>query len=106
MKGYSSQVKLFPVSFKTGHGVTLTDADGNNYIDFSSGIYVTNLGYCHPKVVQYLQKYTATLMNCHDFSTEIKTRFLEKLASLTPGNVAVILMKPIQGWEWLNSLSG
>jgi 4-aminobutyrate aminotransferase-like enzyme len=41
MKGYSSQVRLFPVVFESGHGCTLTDADGNVYIDFSSGIYVT-----------------------------------------------------------------
>jgi 4-aminobutyrate aminotransferase-like enzyme len=38
MKGYSSQVKLFPVVFEKGHGVTLTDVDGNTYLDFSSGI--------------------------------------------------------------------
>ena len=92
MKGYSSQVKLFPVSFESGHGVTLTDADGNKYIDFSSGIYVTNLGHCHPKVVEYIQKHTARLMNCHDFTTEVKVRFLEKLASLTPGNLNGIQM--------------
>lgn len=92
MKGYSSQVKLFPVAFESGHGVTLTDVDGNKYIDFSSGIYVTNLGHCHPKVVEYIQKHTAQLMNCHDFSTEIKTLFLEKLASLTPGNLNGIQM--------------
>jgi 4-aminobutyrate aminotransferase-like enzyme len=92
MKGYSSQVKLFPVSFESGHGVTLTDADGNKYIDFSSGIYVTNLGHCHPKVVEYIQKYTARLMNCHDFTTEVKVQFLEKLASLTPGNLNGIQM--------------
>jgi len=92
MKGYSSQVKLFPVSFESGHGVTLTDADGNKYIDFSSGIYVTNLGHCHPKVVEYVQKHTAQLMNCHDFTTEVKAQFLEKLASLTPGNLNGIQM--------------
>ncbi|MBN1298211.1 MAG: aspartate aminotransferase family protein [Actinobacteria bacterium] len=92
MKGYSSQVKLFPVAFESGHGVTLTDADGNKYIDFSSGIYVTNLGHCHPKVVEYLQKYTAQLMNCHDFTTEIKALFLEKLASVTPANLNGIQM--------------
>ena len=50
MVGYSSQVTLFPVVFEKGHGVTLTDVDGNVYIDFSSGIYVTTLGHCHPKV--------------------------------------------------------
>ncbi len=92
MKGYSSQVKLFPVAFESGHGVTLTDVDGNKYIDFSSGIYVTNLGHCHPKVVEYVQKYTAHLMNCHDFTTEIKTLFLEKLGSMTPGNLNGIQM--------------
>ncbi len=92
MKGYSSQVRLFPVSFESGRGITLTDADGNTYIDFSSGIYVTNLGHCHPKVVEYIQKHTANLMNCHDYTTEVKAQFLEKLASVTPGNLNGIQM--------------
>jgi 4-aminobutyrate aminotransferase-like enzyme len=92
MKGYSSQVQLFPVAFESGHGVTLTDVDGNTYIDLSSGIYVTNLGHCHPKVVEYLQKHTAQLMNCHDYTTEVKTLFLEKLAAVTPGNLNGIQM--------------
>lgn len=92
MKGYSSQVKLFPVAFEEGNGVVLTDADGNEYIDFSSGIYVTNLGHCHPKVVELTQKWVGKLMNCHDYTTEIKTLFLEKLASITPGNLNGIQM--------------
>ena len=50
MKGYSSQVSLFPVCFESGFGYTLKDVDGNEYIDFSSGIYVTGLGHCHPKI--------------------------------------------------------
>src|SRR5215472_8505126 len=51
-KGLSTQVKLFPVAFESGHGCTLRDVDGNRYIDFSSGIYVTTLGHCHPKVTE------------------------------------------------------
>lgn len=90
MKGYSSQVRLFPVAFESGHGVTLTDVDGNTYIDFSSGIYVTNLGHCHPRVVEAVQKHAARLMNCHDFTTSIKTEALEKIASVTPGNLTGI----------------
>src|SRR4029077_10111899 len=31
-------------------GVTLVDADGNRYLDFASGISVTNLGHGHPDV--------------------------------------------------------
>lgn len=42
-KGLSGQVKLFPVSFESGAGCVLRDVDGNEYIDFSSGIYVTTL---------------------------------------------------------------
>ena len=87
MKGFSSQVKLFPVAFESGKGCILKDVDGNEYIDFSSGIYVTGLGHCHPKISEAVAKYANTLMNCHDFSTEIKTQLLEKLASITMGDL-------------------
>lgn len=86
-KGLSSQVKLFPVAFESGKGCTLTDADGNRYIDFSSGIYVTTLGHCHPKVTEAVRKYAGTLMNCHDFTSEIKTRLMEKMAEVLPGDL-------------------
>lgn len=85
MKGYSSQVRLFPVTFESGHGCTLTDVDGNLYIDFSSGIYVTGLGHCHPKVTEAVQKAAGELMNAHDFTTPVKMRLLEKLAEVAPG---------------------
>jgi 4-aminobutyrate aminotransferase-like enzyme len=85
MKGYSSQVRLFPVAFESGKGCTLTDVDGNVYIDFSSGIYVTGLGHCHPKVTQAIQKAAGELMNAHDFTTPIKMRLLEKLAEISMG---------------------
>lgn len=87
MKGYSSQVKLFPVAFESGSGYTLTDVDGNTYIDFSSGIYVTGLGHCHPKISEAVAAYANKLMNCHDFTTEIKMKLLEKLASITMGDL-------------------
>ena len=87
MKGYSSQVKLFPVVFDSGYGPTLTDVDGNTYIDFSSGIYVTGLGHCHPKISGAVAEYANKLMNCHDFTTEIKMKLLEKLASITMGDL-------------------
>ena len=86
-KGTSSQVKLFPVAFESGHGVTLKDVDGNVYIDFSSGIYVTSLGHCHPKVTEAIQKYAGTLMNCHDFTTPIKMQLVEKLVKIGMGDL-------------------
>ena len=86
-KGLSSQVKLFPVAFESGNGCVLVDVDGNRYIDFSSGIYVTTLGHCHPKVSEAVAKYAGQLMNAHDFTTRIKTLLVEKLASVLPGDL-------------------
>ena len=99
MKGYSSQVRLFPVVFESGRGVTLRDVDGNTYIDFSSGIYVTGLGHCHPKVTEAVQKAAGELVNAHDFTTPIKMRLLEKLADITPGEGA----KKLNGMQLYDS---
>jgi 4-aminobutyrate aminotransferase-like enzyme len=90
MKGFSSQVQLFPVVFEKGHGYTLQDVDGNTYIDFSSGIYVASLGHCHPKVSEAVAKYARVLMNCHDFTTPVKAKLLEKLVSILPGGLTGI----------------
>jgi 4-aminobutyrate aminotransferase len=88
MKGFSGQVRLFPVVFEHGSGCTLTDVDGNVYLDFSSGIYVTTLGHCHPKVTEAVQKAAGQLMNCHDFTSPVKVRLLEKLKEILPGDLS------------------
>jgi 4-aminobutyrate aminotransferase-like enzyme len=85
--GLSSQVKLFPVSFEEGHGITLTDVDGNKYLDFSSGIYVTSLGHSHPKISEAVAHWAKKLMNCHDFTTPVKDALLRKMAEILPGNL-------------------
>lgn len=92
MKGYSDQVKQFPVVWESGKENTLTDVDSNTYIDFSAGIYCTSTGHCHPKVTEYIKEYVDKLMNCHDFTTPIKTLFVEKLASILPGSINGIQM--------------
>ena len=90
MKGYSSQVTQFPVVFEKGNGNTITDVDGNSYIDFSAGIYCNSTGHCHPKVVEKTKECVGKLMNCHDFTTPIKTYFLEMLSSILPGDLKYI----------------
>ena len=90
MKGLSGQVKLFPVVFERGHGCTLTDVDGNVYLDFSSGIYVTTLGHCHPKVSEAVAKHAKQLMNAHDFTTPIKVKLLEKMTEVLPKGMSAV----------------
>ncbi len=90
MKGLSSQVKLFPVCFDEGHGITLRDVDGNRYLDFSSGIYVTSLGHCHPKISEAIAFWAGRLMNAHDFTTPVKEKLMEKMADVLPGGLNAI----------------
>ncbi len=90
MRGLSGQVKLFPVCFEEGKGITLTDVDGNRYLDFSSGIYVTSLGHCHPKISEAVSYWAGKLMNAHDFTTPVKEKLLEKMVDVLPGNLNAI----------------
>ncbi len=46
-----------------GQGVYLYTTDGQRYIDFTSGIGVTNTGHAHPKVVQAIQEQAAKLIH-------------------------------------------
>jgi len=87
IRGLSGQVRLFPVAFEKGLGCTMEDVDGNRYIDFSSGIYVTTLGHCHPRVSEAVAKAAHTLMNAHDFTTPIKVKLLEKMMEVLPGDL-------------------
>ena len=98
-----TMVRLFQVAFESGRGVTLTDVDGNTYIHFSSGIYITNWGHGHPKITGMTVKYARLLQNCHDFNTEIKTRLLEELVKITPGDLNNVQLRE-QGEILLNSM--
>lgn len=43
-----------PVCFTKGEGITLTDTEGKEYLDFFAGIAVNALGYAHPRLVREL----------------------------------------------------
>lgn len=46
-----------------GEGIYLYDSEGSRYIDFTSGIGVTNTGHCHPRVVAAIQAQAARLLH-------------------------------------------
>ena len=43
-------------------GIYLYDANGNQYVDFTSGIGVTNTGHCHPRIVKAIQEQAQKLI--------------------------------------------
>ncbi len=48
---WSAQKKIHPFEIVTGHGSTLVDAEGKEYLDFTSQLVNVNIGYQHPKVL-------------------------------------------------------
>ena len=46
-----------------GEGSYIYDTKGNKYLDFTTGIGVTNTGHCHPKVVKAIQDQAAKLIH-------------------------------------------
>jgi 4-aminobutyrate aminotransferase/(S)-3-amino-2-methylpropionate transaminase len=47
---------IFPVVVAEASGATLTDVDGNTFIDFTGGVGCLNVGHSHPKVVAAARK--------------------------------------------------
>ena len=68
-------------------GVWIKDIDGNVFLDFSSGIAVTNVGHKHPKVVEAIKKQSDKLIfiNSCDFYTLPQVELGERLCEITPG---------------------
>ena len=52
-----------PIALVRGRGAEVWDADGRRYLDFFGGIAVTNLGHCHPAVVEAIRRQVGELVH-------------------------------------------
>jgi predicted acetylornithine/succinylornithine family transaminase len=68
----------------SGKGLTVRDADGLSYYDFTSGIGVQSVGYGHKKVVDAIQKQAAVCTHCSNlFANEPAVALAEKLVAIS-----------------------
>ena len=75
-----------PVEFVRGEGPRLWDAEGNEYLDFLCGIWVTSLGHCHPRVVEAVREQVGRLMHVSNlFYTEPAMRLAARLSQSSLG---------------------
>ena len=81
-----------PVVWDHGEGVRVWDVDGNEYIDFTSGVLVTNLGHCHPHHVEAIRAQAGRLMNCYSFPTPERIELSRRLTDLLPDNLDKVFM--------------
>lgn len=75
-----------PLSLIKGKGAYLWDVNNKKYLDFVSGLAVTNLGHCHPEVVKAAQEQAKRLFHTSNlYYTEPQTRLAEVLSKNSLG---------------------
>jgi 4-aminobutyrate aminotransferase len=76
-----------PIVWDHAERVWITDVDGNRYLDFTSGVLVTNVGHSHPRHVEAIQQQAARLMNCYSFPTPERVTLSQRVLETLPPNL-------------------
>jgi len=82
-----SFVRYYPLVIEGGKGCIVRDVDGNQYIDFNSGLVCLNVGHSHPKVIEAVKKQCDRYLHYSitDFLYREVVDLGEKLCEITPG---------------------
>jgi len=78
---------LTPVAVSHAKGATVTDVDGNTYLDFAGGIGTLNVGHCPDEVVKAIKDQADNYLHAcfHVLIYEPYIRLANKLNTITPG---------------------
>ncbi|HEY4411573.1 MAG TPA: 4-aminobutyrate--2-oxoglutarate transaminase [Gaiellaceae bacterium] len=82
----SALAVYLPVVAAEAHGATLTDVDGNTFIDFAGGVGCLNVGHTHAHVTEAVQEQAARFLHT-DFTIvpyEVYVDVAERLVALAP----------------------
>jgi acetylornithine/N-succinyldiaminopimelate aminotransferase len=74
-------------------GIYMTDVNGKKYVDLISGISVSNLGHCHPKIVAAINEQSKTYMHLMVYGEYVQhpqTQYAKLLTSLLPSSLNCI----------------
>jgi 4-aminobutyrate aminotransferase-like enzyme len=84
----------FPVFWESAAQATVTDVDGNRYIDLTASFGVANVGYCNPRVVEAIGAQAARLMHGMGdvHPTEVRARLMERLTKIVPPGLDKIFL--------------
>jgi 4-aminobutyrate aminotransferase/(S)-3-amino-2-methylpropionate transaminase len=77
---------FLPVVIEHGEGATLTDVDGNTFIDFTGGVGCLNVGHANPRVIEAVQEQAAKFLHT-DFTIvpyETYVSLAERLVASVP----------------------
>ena len=73
-----------PIVWDTAEGCIVTDVDGNRFIDWTSGVLVTNVGHCHPHLVKAMQNASERILNNYECASVERIAAAERLVRALP----------------------
>lgn len=74
-----------PIVWDHAEGFQVYDAYGNCWIDWSSGVLITNAGHGRPEIIDAVVKQASSkLLTCYCFPSEMRVRLVKKLVSICP----------------------
>ncbi len=79
--------KSLPVVGERAKGVFVEDVDGNVFLDFASGISVTNMGHLHPKITEAVEEQLHKLWHFAgtDYYYKAQVDAAKAICEITPG---------------------
>ncbi|HEU0124318.1 MAG TPA: acetyl ornithine aminotransferase family protein [Bryobacteraceae bacterium] len=82
-----SYTRDYPLVVDHATGASVTDVDGNRFLDMNAGIAVAATGHCHPRVTAAIRAQAERLLHMSgtDFYYGNMIELAERLAALAPG---------------------
>ncbi|MDI3420363.1 aspartate aminotransferase family protein [Streptomyces luteolus] len=85
---WSAQELIDPLAVAGAEGSYFWDYEGNRYLDFTSGLVYTNIGYQHPKVVAAVQEQAGRMTTfAPAFAVDVRSEAARLIAQRTPGDL-------------------
>jgi len=79
------------IVFESGHGSTISDVDGNEYLDFTSGMMCLPLGHGHEKLTETLREQAGRFVHENSwYSNPQLIAFAETLTATLPDGLDVV----------------
>jgi 4-aminobutyrate aminotransferase-like enzyme len=80
-----SMQTYLPIVWKKAKDDYIIDSDGKKYIDFTSTIFVSNVGHANKRVKKYIKRQlNQNLLHSYIYKTDIRAKFISKLMSMMP----------------------
>ena len=73
-----------PVVWDHARGAEIWDVEGRHYLDWTSGVLVTNVGHAHRHLAKAVSRQAGRLLNTFDFPTPERLALARKLVAVTP----------------------